>query len=322
VKDNIDHMNKKIIIMALLLLGLVELGYSAGDVEQDSFLSSLEMVLLIVLFFLLGLILYNLANRLKDKFNLQIKGYHYPIIIGAIIAILYTLYASVTTMMLEPGLLTWFSSVIPLITIISISIFHISKLKNTFKLTFIMLSAGVLVAVISFIFNQSIYQFILNYTSLNIASFIIMVIVAPIIEETLKFSSIYLIANQTNELKSHNCLIIGLSVGAGFASIENWFKFSSNPAIIKNSKQWISLIINRTIVSATAHGYFATIPLLGKFGKMFEGKEMDGLIMAIGLHMLFNILALYASSWFGKEIFVLVLSLIVMLTILKKIKKN
>jgi RsiW-degrading membrane proteinase PrsW (M82 family) len=172
--------------------------------------------------------------------------------------------------------------------------------KKPIELFFAMFLWGMVSAFISFVvssyFSIELYQ--INMIAYTIISVIIL---TPIIEETIKGIGVFLISGNKEYNDTLTGLLLGFSVGLGFAFIENWFYFSlkTNPFEM-GLGNWTMFIFYRSFFNSLAHGCFTgfisamigyakSLTKLSKFAKI---AFMPGLIVAIAVHMVFNITAI------------------------------
>lgn len=129
-------------------------------------------------------------------------------------------------------------------------------------------------------------------------------IVAPIVEETLKALGVLFMSGHHEYNDTLTGLLLGFTTGAGFAFVENWFYFSAkaNPFDLGLSG-WVALILYRSFFNTLAHGCFtATVSTLigylrgmGRFRRLARLAFAPGIFLAAAIHVIFNLSAIADS---------------------------
>lgn len=127
------------------------------------------------------------------------------------------------------------------------------------------------------------------------------VLIAPLIEETLKGIGVYLVSGHHEYNNMLTGLLFGFTAGVGFSFVENWFYFTSrtNPFDV-GIVSWAGLILYRSFFNSIAHGCFtaATGALIGylkatpKYASFGKFGIVPGIFLATILHSIFNTSAL------------------------------
>lgn len=155
--------------------------------------------------------------------------------------------------------------------------------------------------------------------------FITTVAVAPITEEMLKGLGLLGLFGHHEYDDTLNGILLGFSIGLGFAFIENWFYFASkvNP-LEMGLVNWGFLALYRTFFNSVAHGCFSAAvgAALGwaktqRHGRFAFLAFLPGLALAISLHIIFNITAIldgFAAA--GREFPVFMFNPTLVLTLL------
>lgn len=186
---------------------------------------------------------------------------------------------------------------------------------------------GMLSALISLVLNSLLMAYLHESLSLDSALvvFIATAAVAPFVEEAVKGIGILGLFGNKDIDDAMNGLLLGFSVGLGFAFIENWFYFSSkvNP-LEMGIVPWGFLAIYRMFFNSMAHGCFTAAigAALGwarwqRLGKFTSLAFIPGLQLAVALHVIFNITAIMDSfAADGREVAVYIFNPTLVLTLL------
>ncbi|MCX8163471.1 MAG: PrsW family intramembrane metalloprotease [Candidatus Micrarchaeota archaeon] len=164
------------------------------------------------------------------------------------------------------------------------------------RLSFRYLIGGFVWGVFSASIALSINSLLVSSSNFALPIFFVVCFILPAIEEFLKGLGIFFLYNK-EDFRALDGLFVGLTIGFGFAFIENFFVFSSNPTLLAIGEfSWASLIIYRTIFGFLSHSSFSSI-----FGfiffwlkeHFFKGFSLaiffNSLLFAVVLHSLFNI---------------------------------
>ncbi|MEM2138512.1 MAG: PrsW family intramembrane metalloprotease [Candidatus Anstonellaceae archaeon] len=133
---------------------------------------------------------------------------------------------------------------------------------------------------------------------------IVTILVSPIVEEILKGTGVLFMSGHHEYNDTLTGLLLGFTVGAGFAFVENWFYFAfrSNPYDVTLGG-WLMLIAYRSFFNTLAHGcftaavstaigYLRSVDALKQFARL---AFAPGVFMAVMLHVIFNLTALADS---------------------------
>jgi len=175
------------------------------------------------------------------------------------------------------------------------------------------ISVGGIVAGISFLFNENVY-IVLSGVG---AQWLFILMVAPVIEESAKLVGTVKLIQKTES----SCLAAATVIGGTFAALENlvYFTINTNP-FQTQLNIWVNIMLNRTFVTATAHGLFTSVAAYGWLKKgMHRAMYMSSAIL---LHILFNGLGMYLSGIHGKEILTFVMALVYFLYLYRINKKG
>ncbi len=278
---------------------------------------------------LLGLIFFYLLTaitivRLTINSKFTIKRPFYLFRITGLILILMLLggiafyLMNTSDVWFKLFLISLFSSLFPLFTLFFSSLifdfFNPQTIRNVAKLA----TGGALACMFAFLINQSFYFIIPS------ALFIVLpLLIAPVIEECLKFIIIYVFKSNGSKFGGYPSIILSaFAIGAGFAFIENFVMFtvSASPLTLGISA-WLGIILSRTYVTATGHTFFVLLTLLGFEHKLFDSK-WNALLVAILFHVVFNALGLFYSNLFAKEILIGFASLVLLIKLLELSKRQ
>ena len=168
------------------------------------------------------------------------------------------------------------------------------------KLFIAMFVWGMFSAFLSLLISSSVISGISEFALIP-SIFIITMLVAPVVEETVKGLGVLAISGHKDFDDTLTGMLLGFTCGIGFAFIENWFYFSfkTNPFDM-GLASWSGLIIYRSFFNALAHGCFtATVAAIIGYAKSTENMKrfatlafIPGLFIAIAIHMIYNLSAL------------------------------
>ncbi len=291
------------------------------DQGMDQILAFIELLCLILFYLLTTITMVRLSLKSKFMIKRPFKIFRLTVlflIFALIIAIGFYLSASnLSNVWSKVFLISLFTSLFPIIMLFFSSIVFAfvndEIVRNISKLV----AAGAIVCMFAFLINSSFA--IIIPMSLTI---MIPLIVAPIIEECLKFLAIYMFKAKNSDFGGYPSIILSaFAIGAGFAFVENFIisTVAANPLDLGLSV-WLNVLLNRTYIAATAHSLFTILTLLGFERKLFSSR-WNGLLVAILFHVLFNALGVFYPDLFGKEILIGVASLILLFKLLE-LSKN
>ena len=177
--------------------------------------------------------------------------------------------------------------------------------REPFRFIAAMFMWGVFATTIAFFMNTTISLLLGLILSSGVASLLIAVVVAPVVEETAKGMGLLIISGHHEFNGVFDGILYGFAIGMGFAAIENWLYFASNasPVAVGGLQGWTYNILYRSFLCSLAHGCFtaATGGMIGLFktnkhlrGLAFLGV-FAGLPIAILLHASFNFTAIVDS---------------------------
>lgn len=183
--------------------------------------------------------------------------------------------------------------------IFSLSIFYPMVLwymnrKYVESLKYVMggISFGALAAITAYFINTISIIIMQSISGFETGIFLVFII-APIFEEVIKITGVYILAERKYFNDIFDGAIAGFSIGCGFALLENIFYI-----ITKIPSFSLEILIFRTFYSTLAHASFSTFGgiIIGK-GKQDTGQNkfvvyIMAIIVALMAHMAFNILAM------------------------------
>jgi len=143
--------------------------------------------------------------------------------------------------------------------------------------------------ILEFIFDASLYMYIGDY---NITAFLMVVMVAPIVEEFSKPLALGLgrVKREINEMEDG--MIYGAAAGLGFSATENLFYEAG--FLSKGLLLFIIFVIIRTIGGCLLHASATALTGYG-YGRKIMGKGEEYLLhyfgLAISVHAFYNLLA-------------------------------
>ncbi|MCD6227122.1 PrsW family intramembrane metalloprotease [Candidatus Micrarchaeota archaeon] len=290
----------------------------AGNIGQDidQVLAFIEMVMLIFFYLLTTITIVKLVLKDKFKVNRPFKDFRWVGLLSILIVVFGVAYylmtlPGVNDMWIKLFIISLLSSLFPVFTLLFSSLIFAFMNNDIFRGVGKLVTIGAMACILSFLVNQSIYVLL----PLN---FLMVIIITPVVEEVLKYLSVLLFKNKGLLIKGYPSIITtAFAIGAGFSFIENLIYFSviASPLSL-GVGAWVSIILNRTYITATAHGLFVMMTILGFEKKLFSSPR-NGLIAAIIFHSIFNYLAVAFQNIYAKEIIVGVASLIVLLKLLE-----
>jgi len=133
------------------------------------------------------------------------------------------------------------------------------------------------------------------------ASVIAIMLIAPIVEETMKGLGVLFMSGHHEYNDTLTGLLLGFTAGVGFAFVENWFYFASktNPFDV-GLATWAMLVVYRSFFNSLAHGCFTAVisapigylrsnPQLKRYARF---AFVPALFLAVTIHSVFNLSAL------------------------------
>jgi RsiW-degrading membrane proteinase PrsW (M82 family) len=154
------------------------------------------------------------------------------------------------------------------------------------------ISFGLMCAVFAYFINTILNLFLQSFTGFEIGLLLVF-IVAPIIEEVLKVTGIYILAERKRFNDVYDGVATGFSIGCGFALLENIFFIITKIPFFS-----LELLLFRVFYNTLAHASFSTFGgiIIGKNKEITGKNRFSTYIMAIFVsllaHMAFNILAM------------------------------
>jgi RsiW-degrading membrane proteinase PrsW (M82 family) len=154
------------------------------------------------------------------------------------------------------------------------------------------ISFGLMCAVFAYFLNTILNLFLQSFTGFEIGLLLVF-IVAPIIEEVLKVTGIYILAERKRFNDVYDGVATGFSIGCGFALLENIFFIITKIPFFS-----LELLLFRVFYNTLAHASFSTFGgiIIGKNKETTGKNRFSTYIMAIFVsllaHMAFNILAM------------------------------
>lgn len=296
---------------------------------------SLFFIIILILFpfiaLALGSIVYLLSKRLMKKRKYTLKSLIWPfsfkqtiienlsdIFINPFVwvfeislvslVILLILIIDLVTFSLVDALLIFFASgiiafIFPVIYGVSLWLLDFKE-SESFKIMFSLFLWGSCTAFFAIIISTLLQiPFTVALPSDTLAlTFFSMVLIAPIVEETVKGAGLFVIA-LNHEMKGVvDGILYGAIVGFGFAFIENWVYFALNVNVPILFEEWILVVILRSFLSAIGHGIFTGAMggvlgfLKGRYSDSWFLGIVPGLVIAILLHSMFNLSLLVFDS--------------------------
>jgi len=181
----------------------------------------------------------------------------------------------------------------------------------------------IFVGVISAPGLQREYEFLADET---IQTLIIVVVIAPFVEEFTKVLGVFSVKNSLTDMESG--LIFGAACGLGFAATENLLYESSVYLAEGFGAAFISIVVLRSIASTLLHGSASAMAGYGVTRAKFQGWYLflPYYLLAVFMHGAFNFLAslelLVAGDISLIAVFLAVFFSLVSITyVRKKIKK-
>jgi len=154
------------------------------------------------------------------------------------------------------------------------------------------ISFGSLAAITAYFIN-TISTLLMQTISGFETGIVLVFIVAPLFEEIIKVTGIYILAERKYFNDIYDGIIVGFSIGCGFALLENMFYI-----VTKIPSFSLEILIFRIFYSTLAHASFSTFGgiIIGK-GKQDTGQNkfvvyIMAIMVSLMAHMAFNILAM------------------------------
>ncbi len=177
--------------------------------------------------------------------------------------------------------------------------------REPFRFILGMFMWGVMATFFAFFINTTFSLFSGLVLSAGVASLLLAVFVAPVVEEVAKGTGLLILSGHHDYDNAFDGIIFGFAIGMGFAFIENWLYFATNasPIVVGGLGEWTYNILYRSFLCSLAHGCFtgATGGVIGfvKGWRKNRGFEILGFFLglpiAIVLHGTFNLMALIDS---------------------------
>ncbi len=199
------------------------------------------------------------------------------------------------TMMMGVNSLEWFAFAVSLSIFLAVLDsmlvwFAEGKFREPLRFVIGSMVYGGLAGMAAFFFNTIFNLILSEITAYNTG--IIVLAIAPIIEETFKMMGVYIYSTEKRFRGSIDGIITGFSVGVGFSVLENLFYVAS-----KIETYDMNLLAYRVIYNTLAHGAFTAIggAVLGRIKTDFHKISLKLLaipiFIAVLIHSAFNILA-------------------------------
>lgn len=166
------------------------------------------------------------------------------------------------------------------------------KYIETLKYVMGGISFGLMCAVFAYFLNTILNLFLQSLTGFEIGLLLVFII-APVIEEVLKVTGIYILAERKRFNDVYDGIATGFSIGCGFALLENIFFIITKIPFFS-----LELLLFRVFYNTLAHASFSTFGgiIIGKNKEITGKNRFSTYIMAIFVsllaHMSFNILAM------------------------------
>jgi RsiW-degrading membrane proteinase PrsW (M82 family) len=161
---------------------------------------------------------------------------------------------------------------------------------------------GMYSAFFALLLNSSIeLQSLLFYIPVGYTLTITAILIAPLIEETLKGLGVYFVSGHHEYDSMFTGLLFGFTAGVGFSFVENWFYFTSKSSPFDYGvAPWVGLMLYRSFFNSLGHGCFtaATGALIGYFKSHKNYSQfakfgiIPGIFIAVMLHSIFNMSAI------------------------------
>jgi hypothetical protein len=193
------------------------------------------------------------------------------------------------------------------------------------------ISFGSIAAVFAYFLNTILNLFLQHFTGFEMG-IILVFIIAPIIEEFLKVTGIYILAERKRFNDIFDGVATGFSIGCGFALLENFFFIITKIPFFS-----FELLLFRVFYNTLAHASFSTFGgiIIGKNKELTGKNRFSSYIMAIFVsllaHMAFNILAMMdvvnvellgADFYFFSPIIVVIMIITIIYSMLNKNNKK
>lgn len=154
------------------------------------------------------------------------------------------------------------------------------------------ISFGSITAIFAYFIN-TIFNLFLQYFAGYEVSILLIFIIAPVFEEILKVTGIYILAERKRFNDVYDGISTGFSIGCGFALLENIFFIITKIPVFS-----FDLLLFRVVYGTLAHASFSTFGgiIIGKNKEVTGKNRFSTYIMAVFVsimaHMAFNILAM------------------------------
>ncbi len=127
----------------------------------------------------------------------------------------------------------------------------------------------------------------------SILSFIVIIILAPVIEESVKAIGVKRYSRYM--WRPRNGLVFGAAVGLGFAATEN-FLYESTAYLAEGAQAFVTLAVMRSFSSTLMHASASSIAGYGiARNKTYGGPWWPYLAIAVLMHVFFNLFASFGE---------------------------
>ena len=177
--------------------------------------------------------------------------------------------------------------------------------REPLRFIFALFMWGVASTVGSYIFNTVLGTFVTLIFGNVIGNIGTGVMIAPIVEETMKGLGLILIAGHHEMDDTMDGIVYGFAVGIGFAAVENFIYFSvAFQEGHSTAMSFLSFVLYRSVICMIGHGCFtATTGLVmgymkgrGRLSKYSQFFGFIGLLGAMTLHGIFNFMAIVQGA--------------------------
>lgn len=284
----------------------------------DELLAFLEMILLTILYILLASVIVGVFMHRNKRLPKYSRVFEVGVKLGCLVLLIFSLlfiFVVLPAEDIETNISLFIIAIIvgffPISTLIVVASIGDVFMKRLFNLVIVGICTGFIIALVSFIINTNAYAILSTFGGNELLFFII---IAPIVEEVLKFLGVWKVMKIKN---TTSALLVAIIIGGAFASFENLIYFSININPFEQGlKNWVNILINRTFVTANAHGYFAALSGYGLTKKSGHNMLLY-LLCAIALHSVFNTFGLLFYAVHAKELLTFVMALVFFVVLLK-----
>ncbi len=166
------------------------------------------------------------------------------------------------------------------------------KYIETLKYVMGGISFGAITAIFAYFLN-TVFNLFLQYSAGYEVGVLLIFLIAPVFEEILKVTGIYILAERKRFNDVYDGVATGFSIGCGFALLENVFFIITKIPVFS-----FDILLFRVVYGTLAHASFSTFGgiIIGKNKELTGKNRFSAYLMAIFVslmaHMAYNILAM------------------------------